>query len=497
MHRLKVLICDDMEHVRLSNEHHVKTCGEGIFNPLIESVASVEEAKQIISESIENGSPFDIAFLDIDFKNSQSREKSNGFEAANFIRNLSPTTTIVMISAYGTDDNFMIAEQSPHVFRFFRRGEFTQHEMKNVCLYSLMRRLHAKGELLPAQEVTFTRAPVMLDYLQKVDQVGPEQNVVIYGETGTGKELTAKRLNVNARVATGKAVRPLIVVNCGGLTETLWTSELFGYTKGAFTGANQDTTGLLERAEGGDIFFDELQNAPIKLQEILMRVLQDKVFSPVGAKVTKRLNVRFISALNKNPSEAKKSGALMPDLLARIQQEYLVIPALRERKGDIPALVEHFRKLDGKADKRFSEDAVAFMEAAPWPTNVRGLRNVVLEAIRHSKTPVITQEGVLRLPSVQEMLSEAKSSATVDGTKLAMPAGEALSLKVEDLISAWLQSNESLSDPVEEFEKRILVHLWREYPSISEVSRRSKLPKTTIRRKLTKYGILTGVGSVK
>jgi DNA-binding NtrC family response regulator len=497
MYRLKVLICDDMEHVRLSNEHHVKACGEGIFNPLIESVASVEEGMDLITESIRNGSPFDIAFLDIDFSGPQSQKSSNGFEAANFIRNQSPSTTIVMISAYSTEDNLMIAEQSPHVFRFFRRGEFTQHEMKNVCLYSLMRRLHAKGELLPSQDVTFTRAPVMLDYLQKVDQVGPEHNVVIYGETGTGKELTAKRLNVNARVATGKAARPLVVVNCGGLTDTLWTSELFGYVKGAFTGANQDTAGLLEKAEGGDIFFDELQNAPLKLQEILMRVLQDKVFSPVGGKLTRRLNVRFISALNKNPIEVKKSGALMPDLLARIQQEYLVIPALRERKGDIPALVEYFRNLDGKADKVFSDDAVTFLEAAPWPTNVRGLRNVVLEAIRHSKTPVITQEGVLRLPSVQEMLSEAESSPEIAGNKATAPAGEILRMKVEDLISAWFQSDEPLSDPVEEFEKKILVHLWREFPSISEVSRRSKLPKTTIRRKLTKYGILTGVGSVK
>ena len=460
MHKLRVLICDDMAHVRAAHEQHVRDCGEDIFFPSVEEADSVDAGKKAVIQSIEAESPFDIAFLDIDYSKALRNDGSDGFEIANFIHKISPSTTIVMVSSYSSDENLKIAEQSPYVHRFFRREEFTPQELKKVCIYALLKKLHHRRELLPPQDISYTRSPIMEGYLQKVDQIGPGENVVIYGETGTGKELTAKRLNVNAMVGMGLKTRPLVMINCGGITETLQTTEFFGYVRGAFTGANRDTPGLLEKAEGGDLFLDELQNAPKKLQELLMRVLQDKEFTPVGGTIPKRLNVRFISALNKNPIEAKKSGTIMTDLLARIQQEYLVIPALRERKGDIPALVEYFLCQDGKADKRFSADAISFLEQAAWPTNVRGLRNVVLEAVRHSKTPVINREGLLRLSSVQEMLEEA---APVSAPNLGLarnPNSQVLDVKVEDLVAAWFETDESLDQPLRRVEGRILESRW-------------------------------------
>lgn len=486
MHKLNILICDDIEHNRIMNSERVTLCSNGMFFPVVSQSASAEEAVNIAQAS---ETAFDLILMDLEFSRV-GPSAMNGFEAAEEIHRISPSTIIAIISAYGNDDNFMIADKTPWVARFFQNKTVSRSELLDLCRFALLQKLHNTGDVQPAGDKVFTRAPVMLDYLKKVDWIGADENVIIYGESGTGKELTAKRMNVNAAIAQRQEKRPIVSINCGGLTPTLRESELFGHVKGSFTGAHQDKQGLLEKANGGDVFLDELQNAPLELQDLLMRVLNDKEFTPVGGRVPKKLNVRFITALNKSPTDAKRAGTLKPDLLARLQQNYLVIPALRERKGDIPALVEHLMKLEG-IDKTFSDDAIALLESAPWPTNVRGLKNVVLESIRKSKIPVIRAEAIKALDSVKEMFSEedAEFAPQVQQEAEIVPASGGLGRALEQLKAVWFQSGGSLDEATKAFEKIVLMQLWRQYENLAKVSRRTRIPVTTLRRKLAEYGI--------
>jgi len=490
MHNLRALICDDMEHVRIAHEHHLQQLGKGIFNPLIALTKNPLEAVAAAKSAVSRHAPFDIAFLDVDFRHAEGANGKDGFWAANEIHKVSPSTVLVMVSSYSTDDNLSLVEKSPFVERFLRRGSFTQKEFLSCCVFALIRTLHREEKPLPPEEVAYTESKAMEKYLKQADHIGPNQNLVIYGETGTGKELTAKRINANAGIALGQENRPLIIINCGGLTPSLLTSELFGYVKGAFTGAHSDTPGLLEKGNGGDIFLDELQNASTELQNILLQVLNNKEFTPVGGKKSRRLNVRFITALNKSPTETKKSGTLKPDLIARLQEGYLVIPPLRDRKGDISPLVDRFKRLAGQADISFSDDALQFLEESAWPTNVRGLRNVVRAAIQNSKIPVITAEALKRLPIVQEMTIEAETEVTQSNLNHgASPGG--LKREIDALVQRWFVSDAPLEDPIKSFERIVLSRLWEEDRNFARVARRAKLPVTTLRRKLIEHGIET------
>ena len=480
MYKLRVLICDDMDHVRLAHDHRIRQVGSNLFFPEIEQTSTAEEAVRLVASASREGSPFDLVLMDVDFSQSPESSGLDGFTAANKIREISSKTVTVMISAYDSESNLRLAERSPWVERYFRRDSFQKTELLEVCTFALVRKLHDKDMLLSPSETIYTRASVMQEYLRKVDHISHTQNVVIFGETGTGKELTAKRINVNAQIALGQKSRPLVSINCGGLTESLRGSELFGYCAGAFTGANRDTPGLLEQAQGGDVFLDELQNAPISLQDMLMRVLNNKEFTPVGGKSVKKLDVRFISALNQDPVTATQEGRLKPDLLPRLQQSYLVIPPLRERREDFSYLIERFFQINPSADKSFSLEAVEFLREQRWPTNVRGLNNVLSEAIQQTKIPVIAVDALRALKSVQDMLVFAEAHIITEKPPELNP-------KMDELASAWLRSDLSLEDILKGVERALLAKLREQERTSIGIARRAKMPETTVRRKLAEY----------
>lgn len=508
MSNLRVLICDDQAHVRYSHENYLQRIREAqpCIQPVTEFSESAEKAIERTKDALSLGSPFDLCLMDVDFSQASADDAGamNGFMAASEIHRLSPRTLIVMISAYSTEDNHRLAENSPWIEKFLRRGEFSRQELTEICQFALIRKLQASGKVLPEKDTLHTRSQVMLGYLKAADRISPTQPVVIFGETGTGKELTAKRLNANARILTGQENRPLVVINCGGVQGSLQHSEIFGHVRGAFTNAVSDRKGKLELADGGDVFLDELQNAPTELQDLLMRVFETQEITPLGTERSKRINVRFIAAMNKSPSEMRLNQTLKPDLLARLQKGYLIIPPMRERHGDIPALVEHFRKGHGSIDKTFSADAIAFLEAQPWPTNVRGLDTVVAQAIRDTKIPLIGVDALKRIPILDEMAKEAiqVAAATVASANgeshengaaamLASSSSSQLGTLIEHLARAWAASNECLSDTARAFEKRVLEELWKADPAVARVARRAKMPESTVKRKLREYEIIT------
>lgn len=200
-------------------------------------------------------------------------------------------------------------------------------------------------------------------------------NVLIQGETGTGKELVAREIHRRSPRATG----PFVAINCAAIPPTLLESELFGYEKGAFTGAVRSRDGKFAQAHGGTILLDEIGDLSAELQAKLLRVLQERVVEPLGSNHPRPIDVRVISATHRNLESMVREGAFRQDLFFRLNGAGLKIPALRARRQDIPLLARHFLKAQG-LNRDFSPEAIAFLEAHPWPGNVRELESVVVRA---------------------------------------------------------------------------------------------------------------------
>jgi transcriptional regulator with PAS, ATPase and Fis domain len=221
----------------------------------------------------------------------------------------------------------------------------------------------------------------MKDVLTMVSKVcGNDAPVLILGATGTGKELIARAIHYNS----GRKSRPLVVKNCGVKTETLLESELFGHIKGAFTGADRSKPGLFREADGGTIFLDEIGDAPLSTQAAILRVIENGEIRAVGASKSETVNVRVLSATNKNLEEEIKKGTFRKDLFYRLNTFTIKIPPLKERRDDIPLLVQHF--LDrlkvklGRKSLNISPAAAEALNKFSWPGNVRQLENEIERA---------------------------------------------------------------------------------------------------------------------
>jgi DNA-binding NtrC family response regulator len=234
----------------------------------------------------------------------------------------------------------------------------------------------------------------VLDKIEKVSQ--RDLPVLILGESGTGKELVAQAIHYNSP----RREDPFIAINCGALPQSLLESELFGYKKGAFTGATEDRAGLIEQADGGTLLLDEVVNLTPDVQKALLRFLQEKEFRRLGDGKIIKVDVRIISATNTDPQKAISSGAFREDLYYRLNGITIQLPPLRERKMDIPLLAAHFvsghNKKFGTDFAAFSPDAMESMMRYNWPGNVRQLKNVVEAALALSSDRNIGNETVIQ-----------------------------------------------------------------------------------------------------
>jgi transcriptional regulator with PAS, ATPase and Fis domain len=253
-----------------------------------------------------------------------------------------------------------------------------------------------------------------LKLARRVAQTGA--SVLLIGESGTGKELFAQFIHQNSR----RALKPMVAINCAALPEPLLESEMFGHRKGAFTGADREKLGLLESAHGGTMLLDEVTEMPIGLQAKLLRVIQDGVVRRVGSERTDAVvDVRFISATNRDPGDAVRNGTLRADLLYRLRVVPITIPPLRERKEDIPLLAAHFLSEAWQrhhptplAPPRLAPPSLEFLRRQPWRGNVRELQNVMEhvavlaesgQTIRPEDLPFVAMSDVL--PEEREGLS--------------------------------------------------------------------------------------------
>jgi DNA-binding NtrC family response regulator len=247
-------------------------------------------------------------------------------------------------------------------------------------------RLKAQLQRQTGQKKIITNNPAMLKLIENAKRLAPSDlPVLIHGESGVGKELVAWLLHESS--GSPGAFLP---VNCGAIPETMLESELFGHEKGSFTGAYVKKTGLLEVADKGALFLDEVGELPPQLQVKLLRVIETKRFFRVGGVREIQVAVRFIFATNKDLKNEAENGRFRPDLYYRISALNLLIPPLRKRKGDIPLLVEYFMKTNPSfRNKSFTDESLALLQDYPWPGNIRELQNLVYRVLLLSKSDLI------------------------------------------------------------------------------------------------------------
>jgi formate hydrogenlyase transcriptional activator len=287
---------------------------------------------------------------------------------------------------------------------------------ENVYLQEEIRREHNFEEIVGS-------SPALLSLLRQVEQVAPTDSaVLIYGETGTGKEIIARAIHDRSP----RRGRPLVKVNCGAISAGLVESELFGHVKGAFTGAIENRSGRFELADGGTLFLDEVSELPHETQVKLLRVLQEQEFEPVGSSRTVRVDVRIIAASNRDLAELAASGRFRVDLFYRLNVFPLTVPPLRERQTDIPQLVmfflSRFSKKLGRRVDTISQEIMDRLIRYRWPGNIRELQNVIERAVVLSLGPTLALDGELDSVAGGSLAAEAAgASPSLTGRKL-MPS---------------------------------------------------------------------------
>ncbi len=308
----------------------------------------------------------------------------DGLDLVQHIQKTSPQTACIIMTGFGTIDS---AIQAIKVGAF----HYVTKPFQFDDLHNLVQKAHEHGKA--REENRLLKKQLNVKYglesivgvsegiksiFELVDKVADtDSTVLLLGESGTGKELVAKAIHYNSR----RCNRPLVPVNCAAIPEDLLESELFGHVRGAFTGAVVSRTGRFEMAEGGTLFLDEIGDMSPKLQVKLLRVLQERRFEPVGSGRSVEVDVRIIAATNKNLEKAVKDKSFREDLFYRLNVIPIKIPPLRDRKGDIPMLVEffleRFSKENGKKTPQVTPECMQLLANYGWPGNVRELENAI------------------------------------------------------------------------------------------------------------------------
>ncbi len=433
---MNILIVDDEPSIRETCAEVARQAGMKAF-----AVASAEEALEVLENSA-----VDIVLTDL------MLQRTSGLDLLKRVHDTNPTLPVIVLTQFGTIDSAVAATRLGAVdyvtkpfrieelrSRLERAARAVELQQENHLLREQLRTRPGFGGLIGVSE----RMQRVYKVVQKVTL--HEYPVLILGESGTGKELVAKSVHFSGP----RKDRPFVPVDCSSLVPTLIESELFGYVKGAFTGALHGKQGLLEAANGGTLFLDEIGDMPVDMQAKLLRALQEREVKPVGSTERRRIDVRIIAATNRDLDAAIKTGAFRQDLYFRLN-----------RKSDIPLLVISFLEkfsLAQQTSRDISEDAMRQLIAYDWPGNVRELENAIERAVALGSGPLV---HVADLPS-----------------NLQFPKTERLPEKNELV-------------PLEELERRAILRTLRETAGDKLAAARILgIGKTTLYRKLKQYHV--------
>jgi two-component system response regulator HydG len=371
--------------------------------------------------------------------------KMDGVELLKVAKTIRPDIEVILITGYGTVDTAVTAMKDgafDYIQKPFKPREILKLVRKAVEKQSLVlenRMLQERIKDFQKVEKIVGRSPAMKKVLEIVAQVAPSSaTILIQGESGTGKEIIAQAIHD----LSTRATKPFIKISCTALPETLLEAELFGYERGAFTGAIARKEGRFELANGGTLFLDEIGEVSPTVQVKLLRVLQVGEFERLGGTKTIRADVRIVAATNMNLLEAVERKAFREDLYSRLNVITLTLPPLREREGDIPLLAHHFleifRKKNNKEMNGFTQEALEIMLQYSWPRNVRQMENAIERAVVLAKGDRVTP-GDLPPEILKAVEPKAQKAALMDEKTISISLGTPLETVEKRVIEETLR----------------------------------------------------------
>ena len=393
--REQILIVDDAPDTLEVMQRHLTAGGFRVI-----PVPGVTEAVRAL-ESVQ----VDLVITDM------RMPRIDGLELVRHIRQNYRDTEIIMVTGYASIPGAVEAMQTG--VQEYLAKPFTEAELMAAVERTLARlRLRRPGTLpssqrAPARWGLLGDSPAMqIIYKTLAKAAAVDATALITGESGTGKELVARAIHYQGP----RRAAPFVPVNCGGIPDGLLESELFGYRKGAFTGANESRAGFFQAAEGGTLFLDEIAELGLPMQAVLLRALQDKTVYPLGSREPRTVDVRIIAATNKRLAKLTEAGRFREDLYYRINVIPIELPPLRERGDDVLILtrhfVGHFASEIGKPSLRFSDDALTALRAYPWPGNVRELENVVQRLV------LLAEHDIIEAPDLPALMRFSATTPT-------------------------------------------------------------------------------------
>ena len=488
----KVLVCDDDAGLRLSVAAALSATGRFEVDEAFDGVNAVEKVKS---------KTYNMVLLDVDMP------RMSGLEALKVIKEHDPSIIVLILTAYANIDDAVRAVKEGafnYVSKPIKSEDLVAMVDRAINAYSLISQASASfsmqtevGREIIGQTSQMKKVFNVIMRLSKVDTP-----VLIRGASGTGKELVARAIHSNSSFKDGK----FVAINCSAIPENLFESELFGHEKGSFTGADQRKIGKFQYAEGGTLFLDEIGDLPLLMQVKLLRVLQEKMFTPVGANREIESNVRIIAATNRPLEEMNKKGDFREDLYYRLNVMPITLPSLAERRADIDHLVnlfiQKFNRAQGKKVIGVSPEAINVLKKYEWPGNIRELENIMEHAFILEETNMIQvnslPESILNATGTE--LSAAQMKARED--MLAQGGSDHLDLPSDD-------SDDGLDEAVvpeemfklsgdqldfnkhkEAFEKEFIIKALKLFKGrINQTALHANIPKKTLLRKIEKYAI--------
>jgi len=498
----RVLIVEDDPAQRRILEELVKRFG---FDPL--SVDGAVKGLDLLRGP--SGGPVELIILDLNMPGM------DGLEFLERLQGVQGDLPVIVQTAQGSietvikamragADDFVVKPISPE-----RLKVSIQNLLKVNALTEEVKRLNKKvGGALSFDDL-IASSPAMANVL-RLGRRGAQSNIpiLIEGESGVGKEMIARAIKGESE----RAGKPFVAVNCGAIPENLVESILFGHEKGAFTGASAKHIGKFQEADGGTLFLDEVAELPLDIQVKLLRAIQEGEIDPVGARKPVRVNIRLVSATNRNMIEMVKAGQFREDLYYRLNVFPIMVPPLRDRKEDIPALVDHFitrfAAEEGRKVRGITEEALRLLRAYAWPGNVRQLENTVFRAIVLCETDTLEIQDFPQIAALVEGFEVRIPAVQPLPPKPALPQGAAAIASHNPLVrsaGASVSDGMALGIPVvtdgghvrklEEVEAdmiRLALHRYR--GQMSEVARKLGIGRSTLYRKMKELGLEEATG---
>ena len=521
---MRVLVVDDDQGLRFSVRETLAQTGSFEVEEAFDGLDALEKIK---------ASRFDLVLLDVDMP------RLNGMEALKLIKEHDPSIVVLIMTAYANINDAVSAVKEGaynYISKPVKGDELLKLVERALSAQALISSVAASAPILTeaGRKIIGNTAEMqkvfnIINRLSKVDTP-----VLIRGASGTGKELVARAIHFNSARKDSR----FVAINCSAIPENLFESELFGHEKGSFTGAHERKIGRFQFAEGGTLFLDELGDMPVMMQVKLLRVLQEKVFTPVGSNREIEANVRVIAATNRPLEQMITEGKFREDLFYRLNVVPIYLPSLADRKNDIDHLITSFiKKFNKQHCKRIiglSPEAVGVMKKYAWPGNIRELENVIEHAF------ILENSNVLSLASLPEnvltatgtSLAMTQSSATAPATTAATLGTSATASHMDDEnddlstgedddgldgetrlvpgLAGGLTTAASVAAPAapmemvsingdtldfnkhkEAFEREFIVKALKMFKGrINQTALHANIPKKTLLRKIEKYGIV-------